>query len=50
VYVSSVRMDDLECPYCLKQCDNRGNRDKHVAACKKQRDTNKRAKHVQQAM
>ena len=39
VYVSSVRMDDLECPYCLKQCDNRGNREKHVAACKKQRDT-----------
>ena len=39
MYVSSVRMDDLECPCCLKQCDNRGNREKHVAACKKQRDT-----------
>ena len=40
----------MECPYCLKQCDSRGNRDKHVAVCKKQRDTGKKAKHGQQSL
>ena len=38
---------DLKCPYCSKLCDNRGNRDKHVAACKRSRESGKKAKHGQ---
>ena len=49
---NSARMEDqdLKYPYCSKLCDNRLNRDRHVEACKKQRDTGKRAKHGQQSM
>eukprot|EP00983_Pelagomonas_calceolata_P052961 1143089-Pelagomonas_calceolata.AAC.1 len=47
---SSVKMDDLKCPYCSRQFDNRFNRDTHVKACKRQRESGKKSGHGQQSL
>eukprot|EP00983_Pelagomonas_calceolata_P022135 695344-Pelagomonas_calceolata.AAC.1 len=43
-------MDDLKCPYCSRQLDNRSDRDTHVEACKRQRESGKKARHGQQGL
>eukprot|EP00983_Pelagomonas_calceolata_P062632 1147373-Pelagomonas_calceolata.AAC.1 len=43
-------MDDLKCPYRSRQFDNRSNRDTHVEACKRQRESGKKARHGQQSL
>eukprot|EP00983_Pelagomonas_calceolata_P006884 223889-Pelagomonas_calceolata.AAC.1 len=43
-------MDDLKCPYCSRRFDNRFNRDMHVEACKRQRESGKKPRHGKQSL